>query len=256
MLRGLYTSASGMLAQMTRQAIVTNNINNATTTGFKQELTSQGLFWRLLLDRVQRADLPVAGATAAATPIGPAITTAGAIRATTDHAQGSLTDTGGELDLALTGPGYFAVQTPTGVQLTRDGAFTRDAQGRLVAADGALVLGVSGPLTLPDGPVAVAADGTLTVGDQAVGQLQLLDAPPEQLTRAGQNRFALLAGAAPVPATAAAVNQGFLERSNVDVTRAVTDMMSAARAYEANQRLVQIQDELLGKAVNEVGRVG
>lgn len=255
MLRGLYTSASGMLAQMARQAIVTNNINNATTSGFKQELTSQGLFWQMLLDRVQRADRPAAD-TAAAIPIGPAITTAGALRATTDHTQGGLTDTGGELDLALTGPGFFAVQTPTGVQLTRDGSFARDAQGRLVAADGALVLGVGGPLTLPDGPVAIAADGTITVGDQAVGQLQLLEAPPEQLTRAGQNRFALLAGAAPVPATNAAVNQGFLERSNVDITRAVTDMMSAARAYEANQRLIQLQDELLGKAVNEVGRVG
>src|SRR5687768_3973989 len=123
MLRGLYTSASGMMAQMARQGIITNNVNNATTTGYKQDLTSQGLFWRMLMDRVERADLPVGDTTAAAAPLGEAIATAGAIRSTTDFAQGGLTDTGGELELALTGPGFFAVQTPTGVQLTRDGAF-------------------------------------------------------------------------------------------------------------------------------------
>jgi len=256
MLRGLYTSASGMMAQLTRQAINTNNINNLSTTGYKQDLSSQGLFWRMMMNRIQRADVPVGDQTANASPLGEAVTTAGAVRSTVDYAQGSLEDTGRELDLALTGPGYFVVQTPTGPQLTRDGAFGRDAQGRLVADDGAFVLGADGPITVPDGQIVVGDAGEIIVAGQAVGQVRLAQAAPDQVTKAGQNRFALRGGGAPEPAPDTAVNQGFLERSNVDSTRAATDMMAASRAYEANQRLVQMQDDLLGKAVNEIGRVG
>jgi flagellar basal-body rod protein FlgG len=256
MLRGLYTSASGMMAQMARQGVINNNINNATTVGFKQEIPTQGLFWRLLLNRIQRTDPPVGDTTAEAAPLSPATTTAGALRATTDFGQGSLRETGDELELAISGPGFFVVQTPAGEQLTRDGTFARDASGRLVATDGSPVLGTNGPLTLPPGPVVVASDGTITVAGQTVGQLRLVQAPADRLTRVGLNRFAPQVGTTPTPATEAAVNQGFLEAANVDLTRAVTDMMSATRSYEASQRMIQLQDELLGKAVNDVGRVG
>ena len=117
------------------------------------------------------------------------------------------------------------------------------------------MLGEDGPLTLPPGPVLVEGDGVLTVGGRAVGRLRLALLPPDQLEKDALNRYAPRGGAAPAPAPAAAVNQGFLEGANVDLTRATADMMSASRSYEASQRLMQMQDELLGKAVNEVGRV-
>lgn len=249
MLRGLYTAASGMMSQMTRQGIISNNLNNATTTGYKQDITSQGVFRRMLMSRIGGGDTP-----AGAAELGGFIADSGSVRSTTDYAQGSLTETGGELDLALTGPGFFAVQTPTGLQVTRSGAFSRDAEGRLVTTDGALVLGAGGPLTLPPGPVMVAGDGTITVAGQPAGQLRIVQFEDDQLVKAGATRFAPRAGAEPA-AAAAAVNQGFLEAANVDFTRAMADMMAASRSYEASQRMVQMQDELLGKAVNEVGRV-
>jgi flagellar basal-body rod protein FlgG len=245
MLRGLYTAASGMMAQMTRQGIVANNLANATTPGYKQDIATQGFFQRLFLSRLDPAG---------ASPLGALGSSAGAVSAHADFAQGALSDTGGELDLALTGDGFFAVQTPDGLQVTRNGAFGRDAEGRLTTTDGALVLGVDGPLTLPPGRVRVEGDGAISVDGQPAGRLQIVRFEADQLDKVGAGRFAPRAGAAPQPATAA-VNQGFLEASNVDLTRAVTDMMAASRSYEANQRMLQIQDDLLGKAVNEVGRL-
>jgi flagellar basal-body rod protein FlgG len=255
MLRGLYTSASGMMLQMARQGAVSHNLANATTTGFKQDVTSQSLFHSLLLNRIERSDQPVGEYTAQATPLGPLVTTAGAQRSRIDLGQGAMTATGLELDIALSGPGFLQVQTANGPRLTRDGALLRDAQGRLVAADGSPVLGPTGPLTLPDGPISIAHDGRILAGDRPVGQLQIVELPADQLIKDGLNRFRPRAGAQPAASPTTTIHQGFIEASNVDMTRAITEMMAAARAFEAGQRLIQVQDDLLAKTVNDVGRL-
>jgi flagellar basal-body rod protein FlgF len=244
MIRGIYSAASGLLAQMARQLAISNNLANLNTPGYRQDLTSLREYPGLDLFRLydgQAAQVGELGA-GVATELG-----------VVDLSQGALVDTGNPLDLAISGPAFFAVQTPEGIRYTRDGSFSRSAQGILVNALGFPVLGEGGtPIQLPDGEVTVDGDGTITAGGQQVGRLLLAEFQPGQLRKAGSNLFEAL-GAGGTAANSA-VNQGFLEMANVDVPQAVVDMMAATRSYEASLRLLQMQDEILSKSVNEIGR--
>jgi flagellar basal-body rod protein FlgG len=251
MIRGLYTSTAGMVAHMARQVTISNNLANISTTGYKQDRTSLEAFYYKLLG-LAYPEAPVGSMTMS--PIGTLNTSMGVDQDEIDFSQGQLMETGNALDLALSGPGFFTIATADGVCYTRDGSFVRDASGQLVTSDGARVLGVDGPLVLGEGKVLVEGDGTVLVDGQTVGQLRIADFPQAgQLRKLGYNRFAPVAGTQETPATSAVVNQGFLERSNVDAARSMVEMMEVLRSYEATQRMIQLQDQTLGAAVNQVG---
>lgn len=243
MIRGIYSAASGLLAQMARQLVTSNNLANLNTPGYRQDIASLREYPGLDLFRLFDGQMSQVGqlGTGAATELG-----------VVDLSQGALVDTGNPLDLAISGPAFFAIQTPDGIRYTRDGSFARDAQGLLVNSSGLPVLGEGGPILLPEGEVVVNGDGLVTVAGQQVGRLLLTEFQPGQLRKVGSNLFEALAAGQP-PANSA-VNQGFLEKANVDVTQAVVDMMAATRSYEASLRLLQMQDEILSKSVNEIGR--
>ena len=174
-----------------------------------------------------------------------------------DFTQGSLQQTDRSLDMALEGPGFFTVQTPDGLRYTRDGGFTRDALGRVTTGEGHLVLGVDGnPIQIPRGKLTARADGTLSVDGAEIGQLAIVEFTVDQpLRKVGSNQFvARNEGDAPRAATGTAVRQGAIEASNVDMAGAQTTMMELQRAYQAAQRLIQYQDEMVGRAVNEIAR--
>ncbi len=246
MIRGLYTGASGLRLQMTRLGILGNNLANASTPGYKQDVDAVASFPQLLLSRIRDTGQSIG-------LVGPVGTGAGLREETLDLRQGHLVDTAKPLDLALVGPGFFAVQTPEGVRYTRDGSFSRDSNGQLVTAQGYPVLGETGPITLPDGDPVVKPDGTIAVNNQPVARLRLLDFPQgTELKKTGDN---LLTADGATPATQASVSQFTLEASNFDPVNGMIDLMAASRAYETNQRLLQIQDQTLERAVNDVGRV-
>ncbi len=243
MIRGIYSAASGLLAQMARQLAISNNLANLNTPGYRQDITSLEEYPALDLFRLfdgQPAWVGALGTGVAAPP--PMV----------DLAQGALVDTGRPLDLAISGPAFFAVQTPEGVRYTRDGSFSRNAQGFLVNSSGYPVLGEGGPVQLPEGEVLVSGDGTIAVGGQQIGRLLLTEFQPGQVRKVGANLFEATGQGQP-PANSA-VNQGFLEMANVDLAQAVVDMMAATRSYEASLRLLQMQDEILSRSVNDVGR--
>lgn len=174
-----------------------------------------------------------------------------------DFTQGALQDTGRALDVALEGPGFFTVQTQDGPRYTRDGGFTRDALGRLTTTEGAPVLGVDGnPIQIPPGTLAIQQDGTLTVEEEEIGKLAIVEFSLNQpLRKVGNNQFvARIGGDEPAVATSTAVRQGTIEGSNVDMAGAQTTMMELQRAYQAAQRLIQYQDEMVGRAVNDIAR--
>lgn len=244
MIRGLYTSTAGLTARLARMAVISNNLANATTVGFKQDLIDEQEFWRLLLDRLGPDQARVGALATANVPGEPLI----------DLTPGPLEATEQPLDLALEGPGFFVVETPDGERLTRAGNFSLDGERRLVAADGALVLGQDGPITLPPGDVTIAPDGTISVDGTAVGQLRIVELPAgANLEKEGATRFAVVGGA-PAPAAQTQVRQGFLEGANVDLAGQMVAMLALLRGYQAGQRLLQLQDDVLGKAVNEIGR--
>jgi flagellar basal-body rod protein FlgG len=161
--------------------------------------------------------------------------------------QAALRETGEPLDLALEGPGFLAVQTPSGTRYTRDGQLMLDGRGRLATDTGLPVLDDKGKaITLgTTADVTVSADGRITVGGKAVARLGLvsLTDPVKQ----GDSLFAGTAGARP---EGTAIRSGFLEGSGVDAARAMVDMMTSLRAFEAQQRVVKAIDETLQKGIS------
>lgn len=256
MIKGLYSAASAMLANLTRHGTLTHNVANLDTPGFKQVLVSLDDF---VDTGVVAPPGPTAGA-AGLTYIGDLGLGVQPAPEVTDHTQGGLRFTGQPLDLAIQGPGFFRVQTEAGERYTRDGRFLRDAAGNLVSVDGYAVLSDGGqPVSLPEGDLAIAPDGTLTINGAGAGRLGLayFNDPAAELERDRPNLFAAAAGsaaaAAPAGQAQGTVSQGYLEMSNANAAQLMTQMVAVSRAYEAAQQMVQTQDELLGRAISSLG---
>ena len=247
MIRGLYTSASGMLATQTQSEVIGDNVANVKTPGYKEQLASNTAFSSMLLERME------GNQASEAVPIGGLGTGFGVGRLSLSNIQGDLQSTGVKTDLALASPGYFAVQTPEGERYTRNGHFQLDANGMLQTPDGYALLGEQGPIGPLSSEFSVRADGTVLDKGQSLDRLRVVDIPTDALKREGQS---LYSASQPIQvSTAAQVLQGSVETSNVDISGQMMQMMTVMKAYEANQKVAQIQDSMLEKAVNEVGKI-
>ncbi|HEY8490775.1 MAG TPA: flagellar hook-basal body protein [Dehalococcoidia bacterium] len=252
MIRGLYTAAAGLITGLRRQESLANNLANVNTTGYKADVNALRSFPAVLVTEVDGGPLPVRLPTAQL--LGVLGTGVLFEERGIDFSQGPLVQTGRDLDLALQGDGFFVLQGPNGPVYTRDGHFLRDANGLLVNADGLPVLDVNGnPVVLGLGPVQVQQNGLLLQNNAAVAQLQVVSFPDGGLIRAGDNTFVPV-GTLPA-ASNAAVFQGYLEQANVNTAELMTHLVTLARVYESSQRLLQMQNETLRKAVEEVGRL-
>jgi flagellar basal body rod protein FlgG len=254
MLYGLYLSAAGLQAQEARQAVISNNLANADTMGFKRDLAvmqarqnatredPQMMQYQLPVLKNQGGGVNVAG---------------GGI----DMAQGPLKQTGNKTDVALMGKGFFEVQgdKPGEKLLTRDGRFLVNSDGTLVTANGGRpVLSDQGqPITLTPGlPVTISQTGMVTQGNNGGTQLGLADVPDSRhLIKLGDN---LLTVDKPEALTAISPNtqveQGHLEQSGVDPIVEMVNMMEGQRAFDANAKMITYQDTTLSE-LNTVGRV-
>jgi flagellar basal-body rod protein FlgG len=225
--RGLYIAASGMLSEMTRQDLLANDLANASTPGYKADRTAQQGFGQMLLAN-QRSGQAI-GSLGFGVAIGEQVT---------DFSPAPIRDTGEPLDFAIQGQGFFAVQTPDGVQYTRNGRFTANGAGQLTDQLGNAVLGRNGA------PVTVGDDGKVDPSQLAVANVP-------NAVKVGEGLFAGAAtGAGPGVAKA-----GALEASGVDAARTMVDMIASLRAFEAGQRVITTIDSTLDKAANQVGRV-
>jgi flagellar basal-body rod protein FlgF len=250
MIRGLYTAAAGLTTATLRLGVVSNNVANAQTPGFKQDRLPDQVGKSLDLARWAVDDQ---GRPVGSIQLGPQVGVS-----QLDLAAGPMQETANPLDLAIGGTGFFAVQAADGTtRYTRDGGFNADLDGTLRTRDGSAVLGADGQrIVLPtNAEIGVAADGTIVANGNTVGQLQVVDfAPGSNLTKVGNGQFTAPNGTLPTPVNGAQVYQGYIEGSNVDMTETVVATMNLVRAYEANQRLLQMQDETLKSAVNELGK--
>jgi len=252
MIYGLWQSAAGLQAQEYRQAIIANNLANAETPGFKADRIA---FQERLNAASARSDL------SARHPALEAMT--GGVFETpvyTDFSQGGLIPSNSSLDVAVDGSGFLTVQSRDGLRYTRDGRLMVDSTGRLVhAATGDAVLGADGqPIVLEPGstePIHIDETGQVRQGRQGAGQLALVDfADHQQLQKVGGNVYAADAGAQRVEAHGL-IKQSAYEASGVEPITTLVEMIETTRAYEANARLISLQDESLGRAVSELGRV-
>jgi flagellar basal-body rod protein FlgF len=252
MIKGLYSAVSAMVMNAARQQVLSHNISNLQTPGFKQILTTAQ-------DFMQNQAVYSNGFSAEGTVDYLGLLGLGtqAGEEFIDFEQGALQDTGNPLDLALQGNGFFTVDTPDGQRYTRDGRFLRDADNNLVTVDGFQVLDDAGqPIQLPDGDVSVAPDGAISVNGQAVATLGIgiFANPQTELQHTEGNLFT--GPAASTGDEVPRVVQGYLEMSNANPSQLMTQLVEVARSYEAAQKLVQNQDELLGKAIASLGRIG
>ena len=257
MIRGIYQSALGMTTQMQRMDVVANNLANADTGGFKRDVVITQSFADMFGRSIREFDIDPSGRRA---PIG--FMSLGTFVHTlhTDFSLGSLRQTGGTLDLAMDSLGFFRIAhvgsdgTVT-QKYTRSGNFTMNADRVLVTTDGFAVLSASGnPITIPDGEVVILGDGRIMANGEFVDTIQMVAFEDPQTLRAfGNNLFTTTEDSAEIP-FAGQLLQGFLENSNVNTVREMVEMISLARAYEANSRALQVRDGLLGQAVSEIAR--
>jgi len=219
---GLYAACAGLVTQMQALDLAANNLANVNTTGYKGQFPS---FHSTL-----------ANASAASSPIAQAVNDFGVLGdSRTNFVQGNLERTGSDLDFALQGEGWFAVQGGSGRLYTRNGSFHVDTKGQLVTADGNPVLGPQGPITIPPGKLSVSSDGTISVDGALAGKLQVFGfAPGTELGPVGGSYFAAASGSE-TPGSAKIV-QGALEDSNVDGISAAVGLVSLQRHADLLQQ--------------------
>ncbi|MGC1561703.1 MAG: flagellar basal-body rod protein FlgG [Bradyrhizobium sp.] len=255
-MQALHTAATGMAAQELNVQVISNNIANLRTTGFKRQTAS---FQDLIYEHIRRVGaqasdqgtiLPVG------IDIGGGVKTVGTPRQMT---QGTLSQTGNDLDLAITGEGFFKIQMPDGTfQYTRDGTFQMDNTGRIVNAQGNPVQptitvpqNASGLTVNSQGQVSVTLPGS-TNTSTIIGQIGLTRFINKGgLQPVGNNLFTDTPSSGPPQdglATAegfGTINQGSLEQANVDVVSEMSDLIAAQRAYEMNAKVITAADQML-----------
>lgn len=249
MIRGLYTAASGMMSAQLEGDIISDNVANVRTPGYKEETGSEAAFPALLTERFDSTG----GLAPEAVPIGTMGTGVMVDRISKVNIQGALAATEQPTDLALSSPGFFAIRTPDGERYTRNGRFQLSAGGILQTADGNPVLGEKGPIGPLSTNFSVKTDGTVVDNGQVIDRLRVVDIPATALQRAGQSLYS--AAQAAQAAATVQVRQGYTESSNVDIAGQMVHMVAVMRSYEANQKVLQTEDVAQEKAVNEVGRV-
>jgi flagellar basal-body rod protein FlgF len=260
---------SGAMAQSARLDTIANNLANVNTPGFKRD----GQIFREYLSAYEKepGTITVPRIPASIESFydvqGGDKSYVDAIGTYTDHSQGSLKSTGNKLDVAIEGDALFEVLTPEGTRLTRVGSFNVDAEGRLVTKQGFPVLRDGGngqdPATrtikLTNANVTVSPLGEVFDGTQNIGRLSLVNVgKKDALQKIGQSLYALKDTIDPQlsVATEAKLHQGFLEMSNVNPIREMTDMITATRTFESTQKGIQAYDQMMGKAVNDVPKLG
>ncbi len=262
MIRSLYTAATGMLAQQTQIDTTSNNIANVNTIGYKKQRAE---FADLFYQVMEYAG--IGSGTTLGSPTGIEVGLGVRPTAITKmFSQGNFKETGNNLDMAITGNGFFQVELPDGsTAYTRNGAFKVDGNGSIVNSDGYKLLP---EITIPPNTVTVSigTDGTVSVlqaGDtepNQVGQIELANfINPAGLHSLGDNNYVQTVASGDVVTGIAGleglgqIKQGFVEMSNVQLVEEMTDLITGQRAYEANSKAITTSDEML-QTVNQLKR--
>ena len=229
-------AVNGLLRQEQRFNLIANNLSNIQTAGFKKDVP---VFSKILSQSTDRFG------------------GSGNLVSVTLFQQGDLQRTGNELNLAIEGEGFFKVQTPYGVRYTRNGNFALNQAGVLIDGNGFPVMGRRDEIGLRGGKtIQVQSNGTVQVDGQEVDRISLVTfADLQAIQKEGHTYFRAAEGQEEIEASSGQVVQGSLESANVNGIEEMIRLIDAQRSFEACQRVIRAQDELNGKAVNELGRV-
>ena len=255
MLRGLYMAGQGMLLQRRHMDVITNNIANSDTTGFKREMLVSHSFDSVMVQRINDVHSGPLPRAAGPQDVGRMHMGTQVDQLFINFDPGGLEETERSTDLALIGDVFFVLQTPDGERFTRAGAFYVDDLGYLVDGVGNLLLGADGPINVGGLNFEIDAFGGVRVDGELAATIRVVSFEDNNsLRKQGSNLFFSIEDPLEEPAEFRII-QGFLETSNVDIGREMVDMLTTFRAYETNQRILSMIDETLGRAVNEIARL-
>ena len=261
MIKGLYTSAGGMLPLQYRQDLVANNLANSNTAGYKQdeafvrELITADLYLNehKIASTGEQPQLVNISPPAYSASVGDS---SQVVQQYTDFRQGMMEVTGNDLNLALDGDGFFTIQTANGIQYTRNGAFSINEDGELVTNQGNIVMGEGGPINVNGNTINVLANGAVSVDGVVRGRLRITDFDqPYEMTKVGDSNFVPESGGAGQAAENFTVNQGMLEANNSHPLDQMVEMIEISRLFELGQRAIRLQDETLQQAISQAGSI-
>ncbi|MBR3606888.1 MAG: flagellar hook-basal body protein [Lachnospiraceae bacterium] len=256
MVKGLYTAYTGMINEQHRMDVLTNNLANASTVGFKKEGATSQSFDEVLAYKIKDTTDPNW-----ARPLGDISLGVKIGENYTDYSQGSIRETGNTFDMAISGSGFFTVQFTNkkgeqSIKYTRDGSFTLNKEGYLVTKDGDFVQGTAGRIRLdPLQPANIDEAGNIYQNNTRVATLDITDFEDyNYLEHYGENYYQTVEGFEEKAGDYKIVS-GYLEMANMSVVTEMVNMISVSRAYETNQKMVQTYDTSLEIAANQLGKV-
>ncbi|MDE6181578.1 MAG: flagellar basal-body rod protein FlgF [Eubacteriales bacterium] len=256
MIRGLYTSAIGMITQMNKMDTITNNIANVDTTGFKEDNAVVQSFSENMM---KIFDDPEQKLIKRDNNIGKVSLGNFVTEVYTDFSNGSIKETTGTYDFAIDGEGFFAIEClekdgSTIERYTRDGSFTLNSNRELITKEGNYVLGDNGRITIPNGEVSISENGYIYVDGEFVDRLKLVNFENlESLRKYGDNLYDRIDETVEKPFNSRLI-QGHLEGANVNIVDEMVRLINVSRIYEVNSNMIKSHDNVMGKAVNELGK--
>lgn len=257
MVRGLYTAYTGMRNEQRRLDIISNNLANSATIGYKEENVTSRSFKDMMAVKIRDGSVGYVDQNIGTMNLGVKIG-----ETYMDWNQGNLRETGNTYDLAIQGDGFFTIrvtdkQGKDEMMYTRCSTFKCTQDGYIVDADGNHLQGNGGDIQVSTDAheIAIKEDGSIYADGQYVDTIALANfADYNYLDLYGDNKFRAVAGATQIDAKAQ-IEQGYTEQSNVNVISEMVSMINITRAYEAGQKMIQTQDSLLQKSANEIGKV-
>lgn len=256
MVKGLYTAYTGMINEQHRMDVLTNNLANASTVGYKREGTTSQAFDEVLAVKIKDTTDPGRVKSLGNISLGVKIG-----ENYTDYSQGSLRETNNSYDMAIAGDGFFAIEFTnkagqTSTKYTRDGSFTLNKDGYLVTQDGDYVLGKNGRIKLDNLKHSVIDKmGNIFQNGTLVATLNITDFEDyNYLGKYGENLYQTVEGAKEKKSEYQ-IASGYLEMSNIKVVSEMVEMISLSRAYETNQKIIQTYDGTLEIAANQIGKI-
>jgi flagellar basal-body rod protein FlgF len=248
MIRGLWAAHAGMLSELERSDLMAQDLANQSIPGYRRNMPGFETVFESMLSawtggRSEPTGVLGLGARLSGPNLGLDL--------------GAIQDTGKSTNVALESPGFFVVQTAGGTRYTRNGDWRVAGDGRLVTSGGHQVVGTDGAVRVSGSGFVVSRTGEVVSEGKVVGRLAVVDfADGRSLIHDADGLYMRVATAPePTAVSEPSLRQGALELSNVNPVSVMTSMMTAMRVYEANQKVVTALDEILNKAVNEVGRV-
>lgn len=250
MFQGFYNATSGMLTQNRNLNVISNNMGNVYTPGFRSDKYMATTFREVMISRIGNKDKTHYS------PLGEMAMIRASDETVTDYTTAGYSPTRSSLDFALSGDGFFCIQSQNGTVYTRNGSFTLDDQGYLYLPTIGRVLGENGPIRLVTDKIKVDSSGTIYSedGNTRFGRLRIVDFQDydSQLVKTTGNVFIAPNGGAQ-RATDAKVVGYALEDSNVDAVKEMVNMMSGQRALQSSSQVMKIYDQLIGKIVSQLG---